>query len=92
MNELKRLNIELLKKRSKQGNIGCPFSILFNGPVEIAAPRPEREVWCSQTCGKLFLQDYQPNKCPCWYLGRNYAKERFWSQLRELIEGGETTQ
>lgn len=85
--------LEVLKTLShyeltkNKGNVACPFSFLFSGPLDsrrTGATRKNREQHCFKLCGQLYPKIYQYYRCPCWIQGkRSYVKRRFWQQLEK---------
>lgn len=76
------LDINKLKKYSKEENIGCPFSQKYNGPI-ILIDKTVNIARCKKLCGIIFKKEYNELRCPCWDLEHKYVKKKFW----EYIEG-----
>jgi len=82
-----KIDYEELHKAKGEEIIGCPFSDTWGGVVMAAfLPRFRNEHLCRNFCGVLFKRGYEPNRCPCHVMNREYVKRKFWSEFDASIQ------
>lgn len=81
------LNYKKLEKASGYNGVGCPFHIEYGGPISsILIPTQEDRTACNLLCGKLFHFE-RVDRCPCFIIGTDRAKEIFWQKFNLYLEG-----